>query len=42
MTNIFDNDASRRDFLKLSAATGLAGSGALAFDVGAQTAPINF
>lgn len=42
MTDILNNDASRRDFLKLSAASGLAGSGALAFDVAAQTAPISF
>ena len=42
MTDIFNNDASRRDFLKLSAAAGVVGSGALGFDVNAQTAPINF
>lgn len=35
-------DASRRDFLKLSAAAGLAGSGALALPAHAQSAPVNF
>lgn len=42
MTDILNNDASRRDFLKMTAAAGLAGSGALALDAAAQTAPINF
>ncbi len=42
MTDILTNDASRRDFLKMTAAAGLAGSGALALDVSAQSAPINF
>lgn len=44
MTDIWStsNDASRRDFLKLAAAAGVAGSGALALDASAQTAPINF
>ncbi len=35
-------DASRRDFLKLTAAAGLAGSSALALDAHAQSAPVNF
>jgi multiple sugar transport system substrate-binding protein len=42
MTDILTNDASRRDFLKMTAAAGLAGSGALALEASAQTAPINF
>lgn len=35
-------DASRRDFLKITAAAGLAGSSALALDAHAQSAPVNF
>ena len=42
MTDILTTDGSRRDFLKMTAAAGLAGSGALALDASAQTAPINF
>ena len=42
MTDFLNNEASRRDFLKLTAAAGLAGSGTLAMDVAAQSAPINF
>ena len=42
MTDILTNDASRRDFLKMTAAAGLAGSSALALEAGAQAAPINF
>ena len=41
MTDLF-SDASRRDFLKMSAMTGLAGTGALAWDAQAQSAPLNF
>lgn len=42
MFDLSTADASRRDFLKLTAAAGLAGSGALAFEAAAQSAPINF
>ena len=42
MTDLLNNDASRRDFLKMTAAAGLAGSGALSTNVSAQTAPINY
>ena len=41
MSDLF-HEASRRDFLKLSAAAGLAGSGALALPAHAQSAPLNF
>lgn len=41
MTDLL-SDATRRDFLKMSAATGLAGTSALAWDAQAQSAPLNF
>ena len=43
MSNIWNGDASRRDFLKLAAAAGAAGTGALSLDAAAQAGqPINF
>lgn len=43
MSNIWNGDASRRDFLKLVAAAGAAGTGALSLDAAAQAGqPINF
>ncbi|MEY3379698.1 MAG: ABC transporter substrate-binding protein [Hylemonella sp.] len=42
MDNFWTNDASRRDFLKLSAATGIAGSGLLALPGHAQAGALNF
>lgn len=42
MGNIWTGDASRRDFLKLAAAAGVAGTGSLALEAQAQGAPINF
>lgn len=43
MSNIWNGDASRRDFLKLAAAAGVAGTGALSLDAAAQAGqPINF
>lgn len=42
MNDIWTNEASRRDFLKLSAATGVAGSGLLGLSAQAQGAPLNF
>jgi multiple sugar transport system substrate-binding protein len=41
MTDLL-SDATRRDFLKMSAATGLAGTSALTWDAQAQSAPLNF
>ena len=41
MNNIWTDDASRRDFLKMSAAAGIAGTGALGLNASAQAAPIN-
>lgn len=41
MNNIWTDDASRRDFLKMSAAAGIAGTGALGLNASAQSAPIN-
>jgi multiple sugar transport system substrate-binding protein len=43
MSNIWNGDVSRRDFLKLAAAAGAAGTGALSLDAAAQAGqPINF
>ncbi|MDP3519688.1 MAG: sugar ABC transporter substrate-binding protein [Hydrogenophaga sp.] len=42
MSDIWTSDASRREFLKLAAAAGVAGTGALALEAQAQNAPINF
>lgn len=41
MSNIW-TESSRRDFLKLTAATGAAGSGLLSLPANAQAAPLNF
>ena len=41
MNNIWTDDASRRDFLKMSAAAGIAGTGALGLNASAQAAPLN-
>jgi multiple sugar transport system substrate-binding protein len=41
MSDLF-NDASRREFLKMSAATGLVGAGGWASPAQAQSAPLNF
>ena len=42
MSNIWTDESNRRDFLKLSAAAGVAGSGLLSLPGQAQTAPLNF
>jgi multiple sugar transport system substrate-binding protein len=42
MNNIWTDDASRRDFLKMSAAAGIAGTGALGLNASAQAGPLNF
>ena len=41
MNNIWTDDASRRDFLKMSAAAGIAGTGVLGLNASAQAAPLN-
>ena len=41
MSNIWTNDSSRRDFLKLTATAGAAGSSLLSLPGQAQTAPLN-
>lgn len=42
MTDILTGDASRREFLKMTAAAGLASSNLVSLDAFAQSAPINF
>ena len=42
MSNVWTQDSRRRDFLKLTATAGVAGSSLLAMPGNAQTAPLNF
>ncbi|MCF8167889.1 MAG: extracellular solute-binding protein [Rhodoferax sp.] len=42
MSNGWTEDSSRRDFLKMAATAGVAGSGLLALPASAQAAPLNF
>ena len=42
MSNIWTQDSQRRDFLKMTAAAGVAGSGLLSMPANAQAAPLNF